>query len=156
MNEKDLVRCEKLMADRDNASILRPADALLTRAALADEVPALVSEVRRLNLQNNDLAAALKASTEDLTRLADTLESNRTALNNVTEMYGEAHKALKKIRDYIETDYPLLSRAKEIAEEALTEKRNCEKISLKFRECTLPVGHAGSHKASDQTWDGDE
>lgn len=51
MNEADLTRCEKLMTERDHASVLRPADALLTRAALADEVPGLVAEVRRLNLQ---------------------------------------------------------------------------------------------------------
>jgi hypothetical protein len=37
----------------------------------------------------------------------------------------QMRKALEKIRDYIDTDYPLLSRAKEMAQEAITEKRIC-------------------------------
>lgn len=49
------------------------------------------------------------------------------------------HDALEKIRDYIETDYPQLSRAKEMAQEALTEKR--VEASPKKECCCQPMGH---------------
>jgi hypothetical protein len=45
---------EKLMSQRDHGSIINPTKHVETIAALADEVPGLVAEVRRLLLQKNE------------------------------------------------------------------------------------------------------
>lgn len=64
------------------------------------------------------------------------------------ELQVEAYRtALKKIRDYIETDYPMLSRAKEIALEALVEKQKCDRqysLEDSYGYCGMQLGHEGA------------
>lgn len=59
MEEKDLEHCDKLMSQRDHGDLLRPADRLLVYADLADQVPGLVAEVRRLNIQKEEALRAV-------------------------------------------------------------------------------------------------
>lgn len=60
MNEDDLKRCDALMRKRDLGIPSDPDSLLRIRIELADEVPGLVAEVRRLNLQNDELRNALE------------------------------------------------------------------------------------------------
>jgi len=90
----------KLRAERDHLLKQLPTNTNEHREYLIG----LTKERDDTLLQNDELAKALKASTEDLTRLADHLESNRTALNNVTEMYGEAHRVLEVVKETLDTE----------------------------------------------------
>lgn len=61
MNEGDLKHVEALMSKRDHGSLMSlPSERLLLYAELADEVPSLIVEVRRLNLQISELLEALQ------------------------------------------------------------------------------------------------
>lgn len=73
MEEKDLEHCDKLMSQRDHGDLLRPADRLLVYADLADQVPGLVAEVRRLNLQVRSLKEAKARDREALQDLLEVL-----------------------------------------------------------------------------------
>lgn len=59
MNEGDLKHVEALMSKRDHGSLMSlPSERLLLYAELADEVPSLIVEVRRLNLQVREMKEA--------------------------------------------------------------------------------------------------
>lgn len=65
INEGDLKHVEALMSKRDHGSLMSlPSERLLLYAELADEVPGLVAEVRRLSLQIEPMRNALKKIAE--------------------------------------------------------------------------------------------
>jgi hypothetical protein len=59
VNYKDLEELDALMAKRDHYALEKRGAEPLIWNELADSVPALVAEVRRLNLQNRELVDAL-------------------------------------------------------------------------------------------------
>jgi|SRR5579871_4002511 len=59
MNEADLKRCDEEMGCRDLWQMNTEEFNRKNLLALADEVPGLVAEVRRLNLQNDEMRGLL-------------------------------------------------------------------------------------------------
>lgn len=84
MTEADLVRIEKLMIDRDFQSIGSDiARRLAVYAAIADEVPGLVKEVRALMQAERDLVSratveGAEALKRVLKRVVRELEAGKT------------------------------------------------------------------------------
>lgn len=62
----NLEEIEDLMSDRDRSDLLNQTQVVSNLRALADEVPGLVKEVRRLNLQVGDAKKVLDEFTTDV------------------------------------------------------------------------------------------
>lgn len=103
-----------------------------------------------LDVIEAEVRLAIDSLEEELSVRARIIEEKDRQLQEQLRLISAYKAALTKIRDYIETDYPLLSRTKEMAQEVLqqTEKRkvtpqNCgcgiDSCLLEFHRADCPL-----------------
>ena len=107
MNEMDLGRCVELMRIRDRWQLNTEDYNKKNLFALADEVPGLVEEVRRLNLQNREMLAALIALADRVSvRFGEIIKYEPVAtgryLDAAYEVIGKAKATEKPLSDTCE------------------------------------------------------